>query len=70
MNFIFEGIELDVDFYYEAAEAQTWSDPGNPEECWVEAVRHKGEDISVLIGEEVAVQMADKYLKEMRNARD
>jgi hypothetical protein len=70
MNFTFEGIELDVDFYYEAPEAQTSSDPGNPEECWVEAVRHKGEDISALISEEVATQMADKYLEGIKDERD
>lgn len=44
MRFLFEGIELDVDFYYSPAEVETWTDPGWPEECYVEAVRVNGVD--------------------------
>ena len=69
MRFLFEGIELDVDFYYSPAEVETWTDPGWPEECFVEAVRVNGVDISPLISEEIAERMADKYLADKKGER-
>ncbi len=61
------GIELEVEFSYEAPEAETYDYPGSPDNASLESVELNGVDIFDLLGAEQLFEIEDLICKKMRN---